>query len=347
MNLSHIIASKFCPKSRLFSSARYDSFQEVLGADNNFSFIHYDDFVSGLKGESVEHLSYKNGEFIKKNTAKGLDIDVAMIEYYDAQNIEQKKKDMFEVIPYFSKQKGITLINSSESLYSQDKKFLFENQDLFSISPPKTYFFENKNEALDLISSNKDYIIKPRFGADSKGVEKLNINVLNSVSNIEDYIIQEQAVSLLGEVRLIFANDSFLGSRFILDRAMPWEKKSQNVEKDYIIPVEVGSELIHKAKQIHSLSKCEVSSVDFFLSKEGVSVNNLFDGNEPNISLLEKDLLSDPSNCSLVEVNGFGTGYGNYKKDKGPYEQSCFKLTDGSIGRLNKEVAQKVLDKLK
>ncbi len=335
MEIAHIIASTEKLPGALLGAPRYETFQKIFNIDHKYRFIPYEEFKKGIKGEKTQHYSFENGILVPQES-KELSIDVILIEYYDAPNIVEKKKDMFDVVPRYTKKNNIILVNNAYSLYSQDKKFLYDRQNKFIVAPSKTYHFTDKKDLANLMGQKKDYIIKPRFGSEGKGVEKLNKDSLSKIINISDYIIQEETKNILGEMRFIYTlNGTFLGSRFILDRTKPWEKNLKEISDKKIhinIPILPSKELIDKAREIYHISFCEVASVDFFITNTEISPKEIYEGQNIQLGLLEK-ILQVKDNYTLVEVNGFGTGFGNH-------QSNIFLMTPNEeISDLNEEVA--------
>lgn len=339
MNIIHVVPrTTKLEQGKFLSPIRYSSFQKILSKDNNFSFIPYEEFTKGLKSNTaIQHYSFDKNKF-KKTHLKPLEAQIAQIEYYDAKSPEQKMKDMNYIIPQLAKEQNIKLINSAESLKSQDKKFLFDSQDKLIIKPPQTYYFTSMEEVKKLMTKGGNYVIKPRFGSEGKGVEQLNEESLQNVKDISKYVIQDEQKNILGELRLVYGLGKFLGSRFMLDRKKPWErKKDPSLNRYFNIPIKPSEEIIKYASQINELSKCEFSSVDLYVINTTNSINEIYNGNLINEQLLE-EIISKPEQMKFVEVNGFGTGYGN------PVTKNYFKLPNNKINDLNETIAHSIED---
>lgn len=326
MNIIHVIprTEKLLAGDHL-GAHRYSTFQSVLSAESNFSFVAYDNFKKALQGsENLNHLIFENGSF-RKLKSGFVEEGLVLLEYYDAPTVAEKKTDMQQTIPELLSNHGLVPINNTSSLASQDKKFLYDNQSKFSIKPPRTYHVSQLKD-LETLAQTENKIIKPRFGSEGRGVEKLTLNNYSSFSDPSLYLVQDEQSGIVGEMRLIFGGDSFYGSRIVLDRSKPWESASEG-RLDERIPYLASDELIAEAYRVHKLSRCEFSSVDFYLISEDSVVN--------------KDQLrsvaNDMSNYRLVEVNGFGTGFGN------PDKNSYLALPDGQLGDANSFVASRIL----
>lgn len=337
MNIAHIIARTENLKTKTMGSPRYEAFQKVIGKENNFFFLPYDEFMKGVEYKvPVTPYRMEQGKFVAQDKTD-LSLDAALIEYYDATDIEQKKKDMFETIPCYAKDNEVTLVNNSKSMHSQDKLFLYQHQ--FPIAPPKTYHFTETEQLMEKAKEG-GHIIKPRFGSEGNGVEQLTPELAKKLKDLQDYIFQEEITAgLLGELRLIYGyQGQFLGSRFILDRNKPWEKlNKKKYGKIHVnIPALPSTHVINDGRRIYEKAGCEIASVDFFIINKDVSVKDIYNKGHINDKLVS-DLLRDKNNYKFIEINGFGTGYGN------PAKQIYLMQPDGRLGALNEMVAQGAL----
>ena len=148
-----------------------------------------------------------------------------------------------------------------------------------------TYHFPNYNSFVHFISnSDRDYIIKHRFGADGFDVRKIDADNLDSFkeTNFDNYIVQEE-MDIRYESRLIFFNGDFVGSRKGV-KLKPWENPKRILDK-YTSHVPSTFE-IEESKKILDYHDVTLGCVDW------ISVDH---------------------NLYYLETNGVATGYGGYE----------------------------------
>jgi hypothetical protein len=253
-------------KGKKISPDRYNSFVEEFG-DKNIGLISINDLEKEIKTGKLTPVYYlgKNLE-IQRSNKKGINGDIFLASGFDLEKGKIiKRENLEEILNYLEKMehKGNIgkLINSKESTLFEDKiSFVGLSDKGFHV--PKTYNFGNFADLKNFIFQKGNHVVKHRFGYD--GVKNHLINMKNidllKGENISDYVVQE-LLPIVSETRMIFYKEEFLGSRRIIDRTRPWEKKKFNrvhlVEKYF-----PSEDEVNRTKNFFRYSKAIFGSVD-------------------------------------------------------------------------------------
>jgi len=270
---------------------RYGSFRKVFGP-KDFGIVQAGDLANEIKKGVVSPVFTSDENFRpQQERKKGLEADLVLASSFERVRGEFPRKGyLVETMKYLEslQKKGDLghVINSEIGTLSEDKKSLLEIQSL-EIPVPSTFFFENFDELKEFLMKNSDkqYIVKPRFGEDGYGVRKIDFREMNNfyAGKIKDFLIQED-ISIAEETRLIFFSEEFLGARRIIDRTRPWEKRKTAGRKHKILKYVPNKKEIEDSRKILKKLDITLGSVDWIYEEKG---KRLF-----------------------LEVNGVGTGYG-------------------------------------
>lgn len=322
--------------------------------------LRYDEFVKGFekKGFSVGFVPFE--EVIKEITKnepakiynhipntndfvlsedKSLNTKLLLPEIYQGEGevtFDEKKNNYEICLDYYNSliKKGNVkyLVNPSESMKSQDKKWLIDVKNNLNVPVPNTYLLNNLSELEELVEQkDKNYILKPRLGFGALGIYVIDKDNYENIKNLKlsNYVVQENLSPLLSEVRLLYGpNQNFLTSYIYFDRIMPWDKWEYDENgvcltnrKNKLFLFEPTNELLEESKKVLEYSKIEAGCVDWLIKFPKEIDENNFD------SLQKKDVISysqKPNLRYLAEVNGFGTNFA--PNDEINYNEKVAKL---------------------
>lgn len=291
-------------------------------------FVTFDDLMEEIKTGKLatvyNHIPFTNNFSVSSD--KGVASTILMPEVYQGEatvTFDEKRDNYSTALHYFSQLQKVGdlqfLVNSAESMKSQDKKWLIDvSENLPGVSVPETFVLNSISDLDDLIqSSDKSYIMKPRLGFGGVGIYKISPNNYSNIDSLKmaDYIVQENLLPLLSEIRLLFGPDqTFIASHVYFDRIMPWDDwtnvdiygEIQTDRANKVYHLEPSVELLDESKKILQYSQVDAGCVDWLVRLPSQIP-------EKDFSSLEKQTVLDFSQNKnlrfLAEVNGFGTNF--------------------------------------
>jgi hypothetical protein len=210
----------------------YDNFLRVFG-ENSFGVVYPEDVRKEMEGgqKSVIY-NFDKDMNIRLNHNRGLESQIFLARSFtNLSGVLPQERGISEIMEYLEMNKKIgkigNLLNSKKGTLGQKDKLKDMEVSALGINAPLTYHFKNYEDFLDKMEeSNREYILKHRFGSDGidvRPVDRGNLSKYNNL-NFENYVLQEK-LDIKSESRMIFLNGEFLGSRMIYDRTSPWEQK--------------------------------------------------------------------------------------------------------------------------
>lgn len=273
---------------------RYRAFLETFGKEN-FGFVLAGDLINEIETGKRANV-YELDQNLKPSLSseKGIGCNVLLANAFSTkENSFPTMNSIEKITSYFDKMKerGILgeYLNSKKGTLSEDKISILELKAKGIDTPDSMHFEKFRDLEKFIRKSQKEYIIKHRFGQEGLQLERINNRNVSNFSKweIKDYLVQEK-LNILNEKRLIFFGDDFLGGRIIYDRTMPWETGQKTNRKHLTETYLPSKKEIEETKKILKTFDAKIGCVDW-------------------IDTSEKGRL-------YLEYNGTGTGFGRGEK---------------------------------
>jgi glutathione synthase/RimK-type ligase-like ATP-grasp enzyme len=300
MNLKWIVSTgriqEIISKSKNVNPIRYNSFVNSFGS-GNVGLIQVGDLFNEINtGKTAQIYSLEKNLQISLSKEKGVGCELLLMSGFDLERGKRIQRDNLEqILNYLEHRKSLgdigEIVNSKKSTLFEDKISFVGLKDK-GLLVPETHHFKNKDIFYEFINEMGTHVVKHRFGYEGLNnflIDKKNLNLIRD-KDISDYIVQE-ILDIESETRIIFYKNQFLGSRKIIDRTRPWEKKKNSGRKHILEKYNPSEEEIKWVMEFFKYTGAILGSIDTV---------KLSDGSE-----------------RVLEFNGVATGLGC---PEGPYD---------------------------